>query len=169
MPKKSKKSSKTSAEIKLKKVDWHGLDHDKVKTSFEGDLSFVNYMNIDNTPAAVYHAKKPNREKGHKEFMLLFSKYNPMTEKSQMFVSGMEREDIEKHAMIDGIVCMECMTALVSLTGHHFHGCGCSNETFIDGGKNYIRCGGKSMAMIVNAKINLMTDEIILDKKTKTR
>lgn len=162
MPKRSKRSSKKNA-IKLKKVDWYGINHEKAAKQFEGDISFVNYMNVGEKGdliAAVYHAKKPNRDKGHKEFMLLYK--DPVQD--QWFVAGMERDQIEKHAKVTGLLCLECNQALFSLNRHHFHSCGCENDMFVDGGKDYLRAGAKSLKKTATVRINLMTDEVILDK-----
>lgn len=159
--------SKTRGALKLKKVDWLGIKHDVVVEKMEGDLSFVNYMNVGDggdLVAAVYHAKKPNLEKGHKEFMLLWQDYE-----GRLMVSGMTREKIEKHATVTGMLCLECDTAMWSLNRHHFHGCGCDNGTFVDGGKDYLRAGAKDLSKTCNVTINLLTDEIQVDAKPKKR
>lgn len=170
MPKRLKKSSKKKSDVKLKKVDWLGLKHDAVIKHFEGDLSFVNYMNVGergDLVAAVYHAKKPNRDKGHKEFMLLWQKYDPISDESHLMVSGMDRDQIEKHAKVTGLLCLDCRQALFSLNRHHMHSCGCDNDMFVDGGKDYLRAGAKSLARTATVTINLLTDEVVLDKKAK--
>lgn len=172
MPSKSKKSSKKSASVNLKKVDWLGLNHEAVAKKFSGDLTFVNYMNVGkdgDLVAAVYHAAKPNRELGHKEFMLLWKYFDYVTEKEQWMVSGMEREQIEKHAIVEGMMCLDCNTALWSLNRHHYHTCGCKNETMVDGGKDYLRAGAKKIARTQVVTINLMTDEISIDSKPVKR
>lgn len=45
---------------------------------------------------------------------------------------------------VQGIRCLECNTLLVSNSVHDFVGCGCPNGTFVDGGRDYTRYGGKS-------------------------
>lgn len=47
------------------------------------------------------------------------------------------------------IRCGACGEILESLYLHHFVQCGCDNETFIDGGEFYTRCGGKSLNKIL--------------------
>lgn len=163
MPKNSKTSSKKNAVVKLKRVDWFGLNHEMVAKKFEGDLEFVNYMNVGKDGdliAAVYHAAKPNKSKGHKEFMLLWKYFDHATEKEQWMVSGMEREEIEKHAIVDGMVCNQCNTALWSLNRHHYHTCECPNSTMVDGGKDYLRFGAKDLKKASSTKINLLTNEV---------
>lgn len=51
------------------------------------------------------------------------------------------------------IQCLECKTVLVSFHRHDFKKCGCSNKTFVDGGSDYLRCGGKDMSKIQYLKI----------------
>lgn len=177
MEKKSKRSSKKRSSAKpkklsLKKVDWYGLRHDLVREKFEGDLTFVNYMNVGDKGdviAAVYHAAKPNLDKGHKEFMLLWKYYDRAQDKEQWVVSGMTREQIEKHAEVEGLACLKCNQALWSLNRHHFHSCGCKNDMFVDGGKEYLRAGAKALAKTMPVRINLLTDEIVLDSKPQAR
>ena len=168
----SKQSSKKTAKpkLKLKKVDWYGFNHEVVAKKFEGDLTFVNYMNVGekgDVVAAVYHAAKPNLEKGHKEFLLLWKYYDLGQDKEQWMVSGMTREQIEKHAVVQGMYCVDCDTALWSLNRHHFHKCGCSNETMVDGRKDYNRFGAMSLAKACPVQINLLTDEVLLDLSKK--
>ena len=166
MPKKSRRSSKKK--IQIRKVEWFGLNHAKVAEKFEGDLSFVNYMNVGkdgDLVAAVYHASNPNREKGHKEFMLLWKYLDYVTEKEQWMVSGMELEEIQKHAIVEALLCTSCNQVLFSLNRHHFHSCGCKNDMFVDGGKDYLRAGAKDLNKTEAVRINLLTDEVIVDSK----
>lgn len=46
------------------------------------------------------------------------------------------------------IRCTNCNTVLESKHRHDFVSCGCSNGTFVDGGKDYLRCGGKDLRFI---------------------
>ncbi len=48
-----------------------------------------------------------------------------------------------------GVVeCLECRTVLVSNTRDAFVQCGCLNGTFVDGGRDYLRYGGRHMDLI---------------------
>lgn len=40
-----------------------------------------------------------------------------------------------------GVQCMACKKRLFSLHRHDFKHCGCSNETYVDGGRDYLRYG----------------------------
>lgn len=175
MPK-SKKSSKPKKTLKLnfqlKKVDWYGLNHDKVAEKFAGGLTFVNYMNVGekgDLVAAVYHAATPDTSKGHKEFMLLWKYYDFTTDKEQWMVSGMTREQIEKHAEVNGLACLQCQKVLWSLNRHHWHSCECKNNMFVDGGKDYLHAGAKKIANTAPAKINLLTGEFSIDANPAKR
>lgn len=50
------------------------------------------------------------------------------------------------------IRCTNCNTVLTSVHVHDWVSCGCSNGTFIDGGNDYIRCGGKDLRFIEHAR-----------------
>ena len=44
--------------------------------------------------------------------------------------------------------CFACGMTLVSLHRHDFRECGCPQETFVDGGSDYLRIGGRDLGMI---------------------
>jgi hypothetical protein len=46
------------------------------------------------------------------------------------------------------VKCLACGEILESKYRHAFVSCGCSNNTFVDGGSAYLRCGGKDFTMI---------------------
>ena len=46
------------------------------------------------------------------------------------------------------IICLECSTILESKSRHDFVRCQCENSTFIDGGNDYMRLGGKDLMMV---------------------
>ncbi len=46
------------------------------------------------------------------------------------------------------IICLECKIILESKTVHDFRGCDCENESFVDGGNDYLRFGGKELHKI---------------------
>ena len=46
------------------------------------------------------------------------------------------------------IRCLNCGTILESKSVHDFQSCGCDNQTFVDGGDEYMRCGGMDMTLI---------------------
>lgn len=50
--------------------------------------------------------------------------------------------------------CLECGKILESKSRHDFQSCGCPNNTFVDGGEDYLRCGGKDLS-----KVQVITTE----------
>lgn len=46
------------------------------------------------------------------------------------------------------ILCMNCNTLLESRSRHDFQQCDCENKTFVDGGEDYCRIGGKDLNLI---------------------
>ena len=46
------------------------------------------------------------------------------------------------------IKCLECNTILESTYKWDFRSCLCPNQTFVDGGTDYLRFGGKELAKI---------------------
>lgn len=51
------------------------------------------------------------------------------------------------------IECLECGMILVSFNRHDYKTCSCRNETFIDGGSDYLRCGGINLDKVKVLKI----------------
>jgi len=49
--------------------------------------------------------------------------------------------------------CLECNKVLVSFDRHDYKVCGCPNNTMIDGGHDYFRCGGVDMSKVQPLKI----------------
>lgn len=130
----------------IKHKNWYGFDHSKVCeryscSSYLGDLCLN-----DGYTVAVYEARNPDRSKGHKDYVLL----------DRQFVRGMDAEEFATHSTMDAIVCLECETMLVSVHRHDYNLCGCPNEAMIDGGKDYLRCGAKSLDKILVGKYDLL-------------
>jgi len=46
------------------------------------------------------------------------------------------------------IKCLSCGVVLESKHVHDFVQCECPNETFVDGGNEYLRCGGVDVTLI---------------------
>lgn len=139
--------------MKIKKVDYLGLDHAKVAEQFEGNPVFINYFSIDgfNAPMAVYESKNPNREKGHKRYMMLFK------QGGRWIVTG--REEIRDQDRYRGAVyCSTCDELVYSAYRHDMNYCSC--ETFfMDGGEAYGRSNGPGEC------IDLLTDTIVERKE----
>ena len=49
--------------------------------------------------------------------------------------------------------CDICDTYLISNYQHDFKTCGCYNQTMVDGGREYLRYGGKDMLSITLLKM----------------
>jgi NTP pyrophosphatase (non-canonical NTP hydrolase) len=47
------------------------------------------------------------------------------------------------------VKCDCCGEELESKSRHDYRQCGCSQNTFIDGGNDYVRCGGKDLSKIL--------------------
>ena len=48
----------------------------------------------------------------------------------------------------NAIKCLQCNTVLESKHRHDFQCCGCENQSFVDGGYDYSRVGGKDFDLI---------------------
>jgi hypothetical protein len=53
-----------------------------------------------------------------------------------------------KRIVLNQVQCLECNTILKSFNRHHFNQCKCPNETFVDGGFEYVRVGGKDLSKV---------------------
>ncbi|MFA5025103.1 MAG: hypothetical protein WC503_01150 [Candidatus Shapirobacteria bacterium] len=63
------------------------------------------------------------------------------------------------------VKCLKCGEVLESKYRHDFVMCSCDNQTFVDGGNDYIRMGGKDMTVI--ALYNSVDNEWTLSYETK--
>lgn len=137
----------------IKECNFYGLKHDEVAKRFEGDLSYVGDMCLETgQTVAVYKAASPNKFKGHKKFMLL-----QIRTSGGGIVGGMDLKDIKKHSVHQAVLCTECNTVLYSVHRHHYHTCDCPNETFVDGGKDYLRAGAMSMEKVKTGTYDVLT------------
>ena len=151
--------------MKLIRPNYYNFMHDKVTTQFEGDLTYIgtfetikiiNSMDIANPPTAVYRSSNPNRNKGHKDYLLLYKR--PHIKDSLVNVSGLDQDMMEKHAIQTGIWCNGCDDVIYSIHRHDYVKCGCK-KTWIDGGRDYIRVGCNGMIV----SINHLTGDIDMD------
>ncbi len=49
---------------------------------------------------------------------------------------------------MSSIKCLQCNKILVSKHRHDYVTCGCPNNTMLDGGDDYLRCGGADLSKI---------------------
>lgn len=61
------------------------------------------------------------------------------------------------------VLCLKCMTVIESKSVHDFRSCGCENESFVDGGGQYLRIGGHDLDYILPLK----DDELVYARKRK--
>ena len=57
-------------------------------------------------------------------------------------------EETVKVLIRNAVRCLSCNTELESKHRHDFQCCGCENQTFVDGGYDYSRVGGKDFDLI---------------------
>lgn len=142
---------------KLKKQNYSGFKHKVAIKALSAD-KFINYMSITNTygrkqVCAVYYSSNPDLSKGHKPYPMLTNS------NGQVFILGRELHELKKDSIHFGVLCTNCNTILVSLDRHNFHGCGCSAETFIDGGQEYFRCVSSDIAKTVMVKVDMLNNK----------
>ena len=136
----------------LKDENYWGFNHKEVCAKFEGHLSYVGYMSTKSGGVfAVYKAAKPNLKKGHKKYCILYCL------DGKTYINGQTEEQINEYAEYDAVLCTQCHNILYSLDRHHYHKCGCSNETMVDGGRDYLRFGGKDLDKVKHGKYNVLT------------
>ena len=55
---------------------------------------------------------------------------------------------MENKLIYNSVICLFCGETLVSRYRHDFKTCSCENKTFVDGGNEYQRSGGKDLNLI---------------------
>ena len=139
--------------MKINKEDhnYYEFNIDKVCEHFEGDLTYLNTFCIKGTykPVAVFHNTNPDRNKNHKDYMLLWANGE------NVIVSGMDADKMEEHRYQKGMYCPDCKDVIYSVMRHDYRHCSCG-RCMVDGGKDYFRTNmtGKGV------KIDLLTDTI---------
>lgn len=150
--------------MQIKKNDWFSKEVIEYGETLEGNCKFINYMCItvgnDYQIGAVFKAKTPNVKKGHKKYVILFSHNN------RWYITGKTPQQMSKEKWHSGVWCKQCDKVIISMYRHNYVTCGCPNSAMIDGGKDYQRCGGMDLNKVVNVSVNLLNDEIKVDKKT---
>lgn len=59
----------------------------------------------------------------------------------------------ERELYYNAVECLNCHEILVSHSRHDYVKCSCENETFVDGGLEYIRYGGKDLSLVFSRPI----------------
>lgn len=137
--------------MKLQEENWYGLDHKAVGEHMEGEFTYKNNFFIEKLQevGAVYYNTKPNREKDHKDYLIIFGKYDPVTENSKLFVTGLDTEDMKKERYQDGVYCSCCEDVIYSMYRHDYRECSCK-KCFIDGGKDYTKTGTEGQVVKID-------------------
>ena len=82
----------------------------------------------------------------------------------------MESEKLINVLISNTIKCLVCNKIITSKSQHNFVQCGCSNETFVDGGNLYSRVGAVDLDKIENlSKYIIMTEQEYEDMLEKKR
>jgi len=136
--------------------NWYGFNTDKACEHFEGDLTYLNTFCIKPhyLPVAVFRNAAPNRDKNHKDFLMLF-----IVGKNVM-ITGMDKREMESHRYQTGMWCPDCNEVIYSVMRHDYRKCKCG-RCMVDGGKNYFRTNMAGTVVI----IDLLTDTILAKNK----
>ena len=82
----------------------------------------------------------------------------------------MESEKLINVLISNTIKCLVCNKIITSKSQHNFVQCGCSNETFVDGGNLYSRVGAVDLDKIENlSKYVYMTEQEYEDMLERKR
>jgi hypothetical protein len=129
--------------MKVNDINYYGVNPEAVIKNFEGDLSYVGSFSVDGRARAVFKNANPNREKSHKDFMMLHTIYDPAKAKATWFVSGMDNELMREFLVLTVLKCKKCDDMVYSADRHHMAYCTCK-EVAIDGGDVYCKVTGKA-------------------------
>ncbi len=134
---------------------FYNFDHEAVAKHFKSDPVFCNEFCVNNEyyPVAVYKVHKPDKKLGHKDYLLL--QLDPQNSKS-MIVRGMTTSEMKPFRYQQGVQCLQCEKLLYSINRHDYKTCGCNNETMVDGGRDYLRYGGKDCSLVSLVEIDLI-------------
>lgn len=122
---------------KLKDVRWYNLDPERVAATFQGNPQYIRDFEINDRTWSVYFCDKPNRDLGHKDYMML-GKFG-----DRWYVSGRSKDEIQDSRFQNAVGCKVCETVIYSTHNHDFHSCSCG-ATSVDGGRTYTRILGSN-------------------------
>lgn len=119
--------------------NYYHFDHALVNEKFKGDLTYIGTLPLGNTshPWALYLAKNPARELGHKDIMMLMS----LGAKRGGRVSGRNLSELGGKVTHTWLECLRCGDFVVSQHVHDNRTCQCG-ACSIDGGMDYVRVSG---------------------------
>lgn len=127
------------------RFNWYGFNHEKVRAHFEGDLAYVGTFCVldEEKPVAVYKNAKPNREKNHKDYLLLSVQDNLFEDaggKIITLIRGMDKREMGKWRYQQGVMCQQCDDIIYSVMRHDWRHCMCGDIS-VDGGRAYLKIG----------------------------
>src|SRR4051812_41594894 len=98
--------------LNKEKYNWHGFRHEVV-AKMEGSPQYIGTFCVrgEYSPCAVYSVANPNREKGHKDF-LIFSKDFMLL---NVFYRGMDAAEMEQYRKQSAVECAECNETIYSV------------------------------------------------------
>lgn len=129
------------------------LKYRKVPFYFEGSLKYVADFHCGGyveAPCAVWHNSNPDREKGHKDYLLIF------VHGGVLYVSGKDAHDMHTYLNRNAIHCLNCDEVVYSMHRHDFRPCSCGGVS-IDGGSDYTKIGYSPESIYEVGKVNLKT------------
>jgi hypothetical protein len=137
------------------KRNWYGFNHEVVDQKFEGGLTYITdfCINDEYQPVAVYKVAEPNRDKGHKDYLIL-----SLQTKTSMIVRGLNEDEIQKYRYQAAVRCKNCQDVIYSVMRHDNRSCNCGRVS-IDGGRDYCRLSFDKADGYVNGKIDHLTGE----------
>lgn len=114
--------------------NFYNFNHEEVNKKFGGDLEFCNSFCVKDEylPVTVYKCKNPNKEKGHKKYVLL------QIDGTSLLVRGMTVAEIKPWRYQKAIHCLLCDEIIHSPYRHGMVSCSC-NSVSADGGKEYTK------------------------------
>lgn len=159
--------------MEIEEVNWFGFKHESVKEKFEGSPEYRGTFAFDGGQTwAVYYCAKPNKEKGHKNYMMLTERYEPLSDESKLWVSGRTPEEMEKDRYQTGLHCLSCDTVIYSQNRHDMHPCKCRSSfkrVHVDGGKDYLRVTFGKDAKYKEVRIDLLERKIVPFEKKEDK
>ena len=149
--------------MNIKHLNYYGLDHEAVNEKFKGDLTYLGDIVFigQYSPWALYHSANPDRNLGHKEFMLL------SVSEDGGYVSGREKEDFKIKERFKNLVhCKTCGDAIYSCMRHDFSTCTCGNVS-VDGGIDYFKMSWDTGAEYEVLTLDILTGKTYTDEEIK--
>lgn len=140
--------------MKINKKDhnFYGFKTDKICEILEGDLTYANTFCVKEAylPVAVFRNANPDRDKGYKDYVLLW-----LNGLDKLMIAGMDTDEMEEYRYQKGMYCPDCKEVIYSVNRHDYRKCKCE-RCIVDGGRDYFKT---NMAGTI-VKIDLLTDDV---------